>query len=76
MSTRIGRDGLTPRQREVLELRFEGLSCDEVGARLGITEITVRNHIREAYVRLDVSRQMDAFRAAGLIPAMTREAAR
>jgi DNA-binding CsgD family transcriptional regulator len=58
---------LTPRQSEVLRLRFEGLSCDEVGARLGIAEMTVRNHLREAYLRLGVSRQMDAFRAAGMI---------
>ena len=58
---------LTPRQREVLLLRFAGLSCDEAGARLGIAEMTVRNHLREACARLGVSRQMDAFRAAGLI---------
>jgi DNA-binding CsgD family transcriptional regulator len=58
---------LTPSEREVLELRFLGLSCDEVGAQRGISEQTVRNHIRNAYRKLGVSRQMDAFRAMGLI---------
>jgi len=57
---------ITARQREVLELLWHGLSRREAGARLGISEHTVRNHIREAFARLGVSRLVDAFRAAGL----------
>jgi DNA-binding CsgD family transcriptional regulator len=57
---------LTPRQREVLLLLWQGLSRDEAGARLGIAEQTVRNHVREIFARLAVGRLVDAFRAAGL----------
>ena len=58
---------LTPRERQVLDLLWSGLSLDEAGARLGITERTARNHVRSIFGRLGVGTRMDAFRAAGYI---------
>ena len=43
--------GLTPRQREVLDLLVEGKSDDEIGAALGIAEGTVAKHLAGAAER-------------------------
>lgn len=43
---------LSPRQQEVLELAAEGLTSNEVGERLGITERTVKAYLQEIYDKL------------------------
>lgn len=43
--------GVTPRQREVLELQAAGLTYLEIAGRLGVSEHTVRNHIINAHRR-------------------------
>lgn len=48
---------LTPRQREIIGLRLQGLMHKEIARQLCITECTVRNTISRAYERLDIPRQ-------------------
>jgi DNA-binding CsgD family transcriptional regulator len=44
---------LTLRQRQVVRLLAEGLSCVEVARRLGIAEGTIRQHVRDIAAKLD-----------------------
>ena len=43
---------LSPRQTEVVELMAEGMTNSEIGARLGVTERTVKAYAQELYDRL------------------------
>jgi DNA-binding NarL/FixJ family response regulator len=43
---------LTPREIELVSLVAEGLRNKEIGARLGISEATVKTHIRNIYKKL------------------------
>jgi FixJ family two-component response regulator len=43
---------LTPRQMEVAELVARGRSYKAVAARLGISPLTVRDHVQEAALRI------------------------
>lgn len=45
---------LAPRQREIADLVAEGLTEAEIGARLGITRNTVKNHKTIVYRKLGV----------------------
>jgi DNA-binding CsgD family transcriptional regulator len=54
------RDVLTPREWEVLELLREGLSNEEIGHCLGITERTARFHVSEILGKLGVSGREEA----------------
>jgi len=51
---------LSPRQREVLELLDRGVRARDIGERLGLSEATVRNHIRALLRRLDCHSQLQA----------------
>jgi DNA-binding NarL/FixJ family response regulator len=51
---------LSPRQREVLGLLARGVRAREIGSSLGLSEATVRNHIREVLRRLDCHSQLQA----------------
>ena len=51
---------LSPRQREVLGLLARGVRARDIGARLGLSEATVRNHIRALLRRLDCHSQLQA----------------
>lgn len=53
---------VTRRQMDVLLLLAEGCSNAEIAARLGISESTVRLHLRSAYQRLGVSNRVQAVR--------------
>lgn len=44
---------LTPRQQDVARLVGEGLTNRQIGARLGISERTVDQHVHDILVRLD-----------------------
>jgi RNA polymerase sigma-B factor len=48
--------GITPREREVLRLRFaEDLTQAEIGERIGLSQMQVSRIIRQALVRLQIS---------------------
>lgn len=51
---------LSPRQTEVIELMAEGLTNSEIGARLGVTERTVKAYAQELYDRLGVRNRAGA----------------
>lgn len=45
-------DGLSPRQRQVLALVGDGRTTKEIADRLGLTDASVRTHVRRARLRL------------------------
>jgi len=53
---------LTPRERDVVLLAAEGLSNREIGARLYLSEGTVRNYLSTAYAKLGVTRRAELAR--------------
>ncbi len=53
-------EGLSPRQRQVLELLSQGIRVREIAARLSLSETTVRNHVRVLLRRLACHSQLEA----------------
>jgi PAS domain S-box-containing protein len=51
---------LTARQREILELLAEGVPAKVIACRLGLSETTVRNHIRGILTQLSCHSQLEA----------------
>ena len=51
---------LSPRQQEVLVLLSEGVRAKQIAARLGLSEPTVRNHIRTILRKLGCHSQLEA----------------
>ncbi len=51
---------LSPREREVLRLMACGLSNQEIGAALHITERTVKNHVHRIFCKLGVRSRVEA----------------
>jgi DNA-binding CsgD family transcriptional regulator len=55
---------LTARQYEVLELMAEGAPAKVIATRLGVAEVTVRNHIRAILLELGCHSQLEALAEA------------
>lgn len=51
---------LSPRQREVIELIAKGLSNDDIGRVLGIAAATVRSHVSQLLLTLDIDNRTEA----------------
>ncbi len=51
---------LSPREREVLGLVARGLANKEVAAKLGLSEYTVRNHLRNVLEKLHLRNRVEA----------------
>lgn len=69
---------LSERERVVLEAVARGLSNQEIGRELWISEQTVKFHLRNLYRKLGVSSRTEAARYAyrsGLLPALTADSA-
>lgn len=58
------RTELTERERAVLRLMCEGKSNKEIGARLFISEGTVKTHVKNLFSKLDVNSRSEAVAAA------------
>lgn len=52
--------GLSPREREILDLVAKGLTNKEVANTLQISQFTVRNHLRSISAKLEVSDRTEA----------------
>lgn len=59
-----GRQALTVREREILDLTGAGLSNKEIARRLAISDQTVKTHLHNVYVKLNRSGRVRAFVAA------------
>lgn len=55
---------LSPRERDVLRLAAEGLTLQDIGARLFLSHGTVRNYMSEAIGKLGASTRIEAIRTA------------
>jgi DNA-binding NarL/FixJ family response regulator len=53
-------EGLSPREREILELVAAGLPNKQIAARVGLTDGTVRWHLRNVYHKLHVRSRTEA----------------
>ena len=64
-------DNLTPREVEVLTLIGEGLSNQEIGGQLFLSQATVKTHINRIFAKTGVRDRAQAVRYAiinGLVP--------
>jgi DNA-binding NarL/FixJ family response regulator len=60
-------EGLSPREREILELLAQGFPNKEIAQRVGVSDGTVRWHLRHVYDKLHVRSRTEAalkFRSA------------
>ncbi|WP_187368865.1 response regulator transcription factor [Baekduia soli] len=62
----LGRQPLTTREREVLELAADGLTNVEIGTRLHLAESTIKSHLSSGFSKLGV-------RSRSELPALIRE---
>jgi len=63
------------RERQVLELAAQALSNFQIATRLGLTEATVKRHLRNIFVKLGAVSRIDAVNkavAASLITVRAR----
>ena len=62
---------LSPREREVLVRVARGLSNKQIGAQLGLSEITVRNYVSNILEKLKLGNRVElaAFAARYQLPA-------
>ena len=63
-AARLRELGITPREHEILGLIAEGLSNREIGARVFISENTVKTHSSRLFDKLGVSRRVQAVQRA------------
>jgi DNA-binding CsgD family transcriptional regulator len=56
--------GMTPRELQILELMAEGLSNKEIGARLFVSENTVKTHLSRVFGKLGARRRTQAVQMA------------
>lgn len=62
--TRKGAKGLTPREAEVLNAAADGLGNREIGARLGISENSVKMHLKRIFYKLGADDRTEAVNLA------------
>jgi DNA-binding NarL/FixJ family response regulator len=57
-------DGLTPRERDVLDLLAQGFAYKEIARRLGLSGETVNSYVKTIYRKLNVHSAVEAARFA------------
>ncbi|MHB9895260.1 helix-turn-helix transcriptional regulator [Clostridium botulinum] len=57
---KIKEELLTEREKEVMEILFEGASNKQIGKRLNISLATVKTHMINIYSKLQVSNRVQA----------------
>ena len=55
---------VSEREMEILLLAARGMSNRQIGARLNITESTVKRHLANLYLKMEVSSRGEAVRKA------------
>ena len=55
----IGIALLTPREEQVVSIMVEGLTNDEIAAKLGVSAHTVKNHLLHIYEKLGISNRIE-----------------
>lgn len=68
--------GLSPRERDILDLIGEGMTNQEIGKRLFLSEKTVKNHISRLLAKLGVERRVQAAVLATQAHAQEKERSR
>ena len=56
----IPEEKLSPKEQEVLELLTKGLTNKEIGNKLGITENTIKNHLKNILAKLHLENRVQA----------------
>ena len=51
---------ITPREQEVLKLLAKGITYSEIAAQLGVTDETVKKHLKNIYRKMGVSNKIAA----------------
>lgn len=64
LATRLSAPALTVREKEVLDLMRLGISNKEIGRQLGVTEGTVKAHVREVLGKLGAISRTEAVNLA------------
>jgi two-component system response regulator DesR len=59
-----GASPLTPRESDVLRAAADGISTDQIGARLALSPATVRNYLSNAMAKVGARNRIDAIRIA------------
>lgn len=57
-------DALTGRETEVLQLVVDGASNREIAGRTGVSENTIKFHLKNVFSKLDVSSRTGAVKVA------------
>ena len=60
LAERRARPGLSAKELEILQLIVQGRSNKEIGADLNITEFTVKGHLKNIFLKLQVSDRTEA----------------
>jgi DNA-binding CsgD family transcriptional regulator len=60
----LQKTGLSPREYEILQLIGEGLSNQQIAGRLFVSENTIKKHISNLFLKLEVERRTEAVKKA------------
>ena len=62
--TQVDKIGLSKREFEILQLINDGLSNQQIAEKLFLSENTIKKHISNLFIKLDVQRRTEAIKKA------------